>query len=228
METETKSVVAGTPTENLSWLAKQMLGSKRRVVIEDFHYLSEKERKRLAFDLKAFWDARVFFIIIGIWAQHDLMTYYNSDLTGRVEDIDLQWTDDELAEVLQKGEVALNIQFADPIRNEVLLDASQNVGLLQRLAERLCFESRITETMPSLVILDNERALAKARADISKALQQRYRQFSDAVTGGFKGRENTELKVYEHIVRVSCQGPPNLIRRGSAKVIRCSGRPAWR
>jgi hypothetical protein len=217
MGTETKVVVPGIPAEDLAWLAQRILESRKRVVVEDFHYLTELERRRLAFDLKALWDAGVFFIIIGIWAEHDLLTFYNGDLSGRVEDVDLVWTDAELDQVLAKGEEALNIRFGADIRAEILRDASQNVGLLQRLAERFCFESKILATVSPQVELTDQAALARTRALICKAEKPRYKQFSDAVTGGFKGGENTELKVYEHVVRVCIESSDDELRQGIPK-----------
>ena len=71
--------------------------------------MPEEEKKKLAFDLKAFWDMRTFLIIVGIWAEQNLLPYYNGDLTGRIDEIDVQWTGAELEEVLSKGEAALKI-----------------------------------------------------------------------------------------------------------------------
>lgn len=52
--------------ENLKFVSELINESGRRLVIEDFHYLSEETRKAFAFDLKAMWDYRCFIIIIGV------------------------------------------------------------------------------------------------------------------------------------------------------------------
>jgi hypothetical protein len=217
--TETKTEVPGSPTDNLDWIAEQIRKSKKRLVIEDFHYLDEKERRRFAFDLKALWDAGVFVVIIGIWAQHDLLTYYNGDLSGRVEEIDLVWTDNELGEVLRKGEEALNIEIIPEIRASILVDGAQNVGLLQRLAERLCFECGVLETESDPVAIGDAAALSKTRLHICKQERQRYNQFSEAVTRGFKAYEDSALKVYEHIVRVAVEASDSELRNGLPKEV---------
>ncbi|MEO0683942.1 MAG: hypothetical protein AAFY76_02570 [Cyanobacteria bacterium J06649_11] len=192
----------GVNPESLGYIAEQIKKSNKKVVIEDFHYLPDEEKKRLAFDLKALWDNSVFFIIIGIWAEQNLLTYYNGDLSGRINEIDVQWTNEELKEVLEKGEQALNIRFAQNIKSKILNDANQNVGLLQRIAETYCFESNIFEKQKKLEFLCDDRALISCRKTISNEESVRYRQFIDAVSRGFKNSESSELKIYQRIVRV--------------------------
>ncbi len=128
--------------------------------------MSEQEKINLAFDLKAFWDSQVFFIIIGIWADQNLLTYYNGDLSGRVEEIDIRWSLEELEQVLQKGSMVLNISFDPEIKTEIIDDANQNIGLLQRIAEKYCYESEIYENSCSIQVLSNREALVKARNSI--------------------------------------------------------------
>lgn len=120
----------GIDATSIHYLAEVIREAKKRVVIEDFHYLPEEEKQTLAFDLKAFWDLQTFFIIVGIWAEHNLLTYYNSDLSGRIDEIDVRWQRAELDGVLSKGEDALRIIIAPPLRTQMIDDANQNVGLL--------------------------------------------------------------------------------------------------
>ncbi|MBD1944342.1 hypothetical protein H6F50_18610 [Coleofasciculus sp. FACHB-712] len=192
----------GIGPDSLGYIAEEIKRSQKRVVIEDFHYLPDDEKKRLAFDLKAFWDNSVFFIIIGIWAEQNLLTYYNGDLSGRVNEIDVQWTNEELQEVLRQGEEALNFLWHDSIRQGILTDANQNVGLLQRIAESYCFEADILETQEQRKTITDLDALDRCRRKICNEESVRYRQFSEAVSRGFRGSESSELKVYQRIVRV--------------------------
>jgi hypothetical protein len=130
------------------------------------------------------------------------LTYYNGDLSGRVNEIDVEWTDQELDTVLKKGEQSLNIYFNQEIKKEILADANQNVGLLQRIAEFFCFESNILENQNQKVTLGSFRALHRARQTICNEESVRYRQFAEAVRGGFRGSVFSELKVYKRIVEV--------------------------
>ena len=59
--TEQKLDILGEDIHNLRFIAELIKESKRRVVIEDFHYLSIIQRKIFAFDLKTLWDFSCFF-----------------------------------------------------------------------------------------------------------------------------------------------------------------------
>ncbi|MDQ3816137.1 MAG: ATP-binding protein [Acidobacteriota bacterium] len=202
------------PEFSLSHLAEEIKLADKKVVVEDFHYLPEDEKRRLAFDLKAFWDMGVFFIVVGIWSEQNLLALYNGDLTGRVEEIDVQWTVAELEEVINKGEQALDILFDDEIRAEIVADANQNVGLLQRILEKYCFECGVLQTRNFTTMMVNHEALDACRRRICEEEVVRYRQFCDAVMRGYKGFEESELKVYQHILRVFMEASDSEIRQG--------------
>lgn len=200
--TETENKVYSHDHENLSFIASEAKKSGKRIIIEDFHYLSEDEKRKFSFDMKAFWDLGVYFIIIGIWADQNLLTYYNNDLSGRVENIDIHWTTDELNQVLEKGERALNIEFTESIKQQIIGDANNNVGLLQRIAEALCRSYRIFAKENRKRILDSEDLLSECRRTICLAEAPRYNKFCEAVIRGFRNFEESEIRSYEKVLRV--------------------------
>jgi len=204
LERESGTVLTpvGIDPGSLGYIAQEIKRCEKKVVIEDFHYLSEQEKINLAFDLKAFWDSQVFFVIIGIWADQNLLTYYNGDLSGRVEEIDIRWRTEELEQVLQKGAIALNISFEPVIKAEIIDDANQNVGLLQRIAEKNCYESGIYESSWRTQVVGDRDALVKARNAICSEESVRYRLFDDVVSRGLRDSGESELKVYQRIVRI--------------------------
>lgn len=206
----------GVGADSLDFIAAAIRKSGRRPIVEDFHYMPEEEKKTLSFDLKALWDMRVFFIIVGIWAEQNLLPYYNGDLSGRIDEIDVQWNNAELEEVLSKGERALNIRLAPEIRVQVVTDASQNVGLLQRIAEKFCIHSGIFGTVEESTpaTLSNQDALNLCRVEICSEEASRYRQFADALSRGFKSNEESELKVYQNIARVCIEADDHDLREG--------------
>ena len=61
----------------------------------------------------------------------------NPDLTWRIEEISIEWTDDELRQVIDNGSQALKIQIDDNIKNDMICDSFGNVGILQSLLLRL-------------------------------------------------------------------------------------------
>ncbi len=197
-ELQTKPI--GTTPADLSWVARTLKASGRRLVIEDFHYVAEENRKDFAFALKALGDYGVNVIIVGIWPEDHLLTYYNGDLDGRVEDVRLSWNDEELDRVVLQGCEALNVEFTGQLRAELVKDAYGNVGLVQRLAEQVCLAAEILVTRDSKVTLDVGGELSKARETVSDRMRARYDAFADDFVRGMK-RMKEGLEVYKHMLR---------------------------
>ena len=97
--TETEPI--GQTAADLLWVVRTIVASGKRLVLEDFHYLDEKTQREFAFLLKAMGEYGMFVLVVGVWPRDHLLTYYNGDLDGRIEDIHLTWEDSELAQVLQ-------------------------------------------------------------------------------------------------------------------------------
>ena len=168
-------------------------------MLEDFHYLGDEQRTRIAFMLKALGDYGVYVMVVGVWPDDHLLTYYNGDLDGRVEDLRLEWSDDELGEVLSRGGAALKVKFSDALRGELIADAFGNVGLVQRLAEHVCLAEGIVETAKNRELEIGE-SLARARGEVADDMHQRYRAFADNFVRGMK-RISDGPEVYKHLLR---------------------------
>lgn len=192
-ETETRPI--GKTPGDLSWVARTLRASGKRLVIEDFHYVSEDNRKNFAFLLKALGDYGVNVIVVGVWPEDHLLTYYNGDLDGRVEDIRLLWGEEELAKVLAQGCEALNIEFTAELQAELVRDAYGNVGLLQRLAEQVCVAAGIFERRDEPVTITVNGELGEARKIVSSRMKARYDAFADDFVRGMK-RMTEGLEVY--------------------------------
>ena len=208
-----------TDEGSLVALAEEIRKSQKRVIIEDFHYLSEVERHRLAFDLKAFWDLSIFFIIIGVWAEQNLLIVYNNDLNGRVEEVDVRWEDEDLQQVLSKGEEALNVLFDAPIKQSLVIDAAGNVGLLQRLAEKLCINSGVVKRDDDVTVVEDDSVVERSRDQICASQENRYHTFVSLIGAGFKDPERTKLKMYHHLVRVCFESDESELLSGISRQV---------
>lgn len=92
------------------------------IVLEDFHYLKSEVQKDFAIELKAFHESsELCFIIVGVWLDENKLVIYNGDLTGRIVPVNADlWNEDELREVIQKGEDFLNIRFKESFTSEAI------------------------------------------------------------------------------------------------------------
>jgi len=198
-ETAKTFVPALSSSEYVKFLTNELINVDKRLIIEDFHYLSEETRQEISFQLKALFESNVFVLLIGIWAEQNLLAYYNGDLSGRIEEINIGWIYEDLYEVLKKGEEALNISFSEKIAKEIIDSSYENVGLLQRIAESVCYIEEIYDRQSEISVIDNMELLELARKKIVSDISQRYTKIKEVFERGFKS--NTELKVYYHIFR---------------------------
>lgn len=178
-------------------LATFLRGGRKRLILEDFHYLPDEVRKKIAFGLKALYEEKAYVVIVGIWSEQNLITYYNGDLTGRIEEINLTWNKDELAQVLSKGEGALNIEFAPGLKTQLIESAFENVGLIQRLAEKICLGAKILQSVPNKQIISDIDLLKRARTQLVSDIRQRYNQITEVFRDGM--RSDAVLLLYARI-----------------------------
>lgn len=124
-ESQVTSKTAGHDINDLRYVVEIIKASGRTLVVEDFHYMTIENRQLFAFDLKAMWDYELFVVIIGVWSQTNMLLYLNPDLTGRVREIAIEWTTEDLIRILEKGGHSLKIDFSDQVKSFSLTFHSQ-------------------------------------------------------------------------------------------------------
>lgn len=199
---------------DLAWIIRVLRESKKRLVIEDFHYVDEENRRQFAFLFKALGDDGVHPVVIGVWPQEHLLTYYNGDLEHRIEDIHLLWTVGELEEVLKKGSRALNVSMSQSLRRELVADAYGNVGTLQALAGALCEEEGIRGRQDSLAYLTPGPALDRCRKRIATAMHPRFQGFADAYVLGLRELPEPARPVMQAAIEAVCDRPDDELLHG--------------
>jgi hypothetical protein len=185
--------------DDLDFVAKLIIESGRRLVIEDFHYLNADTRRHLAFDLKAFWDLGLYVVIIGVWGDNNLLLHLNSDLAGRVAEVSIEWNEEDLAEVLRRGSTALNITIEDKVARQLVELSYGNAGILQRLTLAMLDQAGISERYPNFASIQVGSAAfvdeaARAYAD---ELNSVYQTFASRIAGGIRTRADS-THIYVH------------------------------
>lgn len=199
---EVESEPIGRTPGDLSWVARTIAASGRRLILEDFHYVGDAVHEELAFLLKAMGEYGLFVIVVGVWPRDHLLNYYNGDLDGRVEDIHLTWSDSELREVLRKGSAALHLEFSPALTDRLVSEASGSVGLLQRLAEQLCLAEGVRESFGGRFTTKNvelSASLTVACRAVAEQMEGRFQTFADNFVKGMR-RLPEGLEVYRHIL----------------------------
>ena len=194
----------GQAAADLLWVVRTIVASGKRLVLEDFHYLDEKTQQEFAFLLKAMGEYGMFVVVVGVWPRDHLLTYYNGDLDGRIEDIHLTWNDSELAQVLEQGADALRIEFDSDLIGDLVSEAFGSVGLLQRLAAQLCIAEGIHSACHGI----SKRKVVKgpsleaAQQAVAEQMQGRFQTFADNFVRGMR-RLPQGLEVYRHLLQAA-------------------------
>ncbi len=200
-EEATKYAHVGQDINDLRYIAELINESGKRVVIEDFHYLKIQERHTFAFDLKALWDYKCFFVIIGVWTKSNLLVHLNQDLAARIEEIPVTWSKSNLESVITNGSSALNIEFSKDIKSKLLLDCYGNVGILQQIILNTLDEHNITEEKTHKQHVDIDDCYLTAAMSFAEQLNPRFQQFAKQVSSGI--RKRTEATgIYAHAMAV--------------------------
>ena len=210
---EIRTEPVGQDVSDLRFVADLIKASGKRLVIEDFHYLSVEERTKFAFDLKALWDYGVFVVIIGVWSQSNMLIFLNPDLTGRIEEVPIYWSASDLKCVLRKGGDALNLEFADEFVSAVVQDCYGNVGILQALTLKALDALGVHQTESYRVIVSRLEALQTAALQYAEQLNPLYQQFAKRVSGGIRIRKDS-TGIYAHAMSVILEAPDDLTLSG--------------
>lgn len=196
-----KTQQVGHDINDLKFIANLIIESGRRLVIEDIHYLSAEQRTQLAFDLKTLWDLGCFTIVVGVWGEANMLVHLNQDLSGRIEELSIEWGIEDLREIMIRGGQALKVEIARDLQNEIIRDSFGNAGLLQRLALKLFDEANIEEEQDSPVVLDSRQHYLNAAMAVADQLNGVYQKFAERVASGIRTR-NDSTGIYAHAMAV--------------------------
>lgn len=191
----------GRDINDLRYVAEILKASGRPFVIEDFHYLSLSERKNFAFDLKALWDWGLQVVIVGVWSVDNMLLTLNPDLSGRIEEISISWSDTDLEKIMDKGGGVLNIKFGNPLRSKVIEAAFGNAGQLQTLVLRALDDLKIKEASTDPLLISSAEVADSAAMEYAEQLNPLYQTFASNIASGIRSRKNS-TGIYAHAMAV--------------------------
>lgn len=192
-ESTVKVKVVGKDISDLEFIAALIRESGRTLVIEDFHYLPDEEQRKFAFDLKTLWDYRTFVVVVGVWISENMLITMNPDLSDRIEELSISWSESELCQVLNKGCTALGFQLTPEVASLLAEISYGSVGLTQKLALRLIDDEMGIEDGAQSgikIIIDKTDKVADAAMHIAEQLNQLYQTFARRVSDGIRRRNN--------------------------------------
>lgn len=187
------------------------IGSKQWVILENFHYLNDDIQKQFAFDLRAFQELGVRFVILGVWREKNRMAQFNGDLLDRVVEIPVEpWTDVDFRRVAEKGALALNVTFSNEILTGAIEASFSSIGVFQELLKGITNTAGIAETRGMNIRVEDPELLKRTVVAKAKDYAARHQRALEAiaaghVTGGIKG-DLPPLYLPYYLVRVVLEG----------------------
>ncbi len=175
---------------DFEFLAKIISASGRRVIIEDFHYLGSSVQEILAHELKSFWDFGIYFVVVGVWHRKNFVTFLNPDLAGRITEVEVSWTTEELAQSIIKGALALNVMIDSRVTKRLADDSYSNIGILQSLALSYFEKMGISETQIAAIELDSLSGVDDAGMAYADQIEAIYTLFAESVSDGIRKRKD--------------------------------------
>ena len=208
-----KYIAIGHNISDLRYIAEIINNSGRRLVIEDFHYLSSEQRESFAFDLKALWDYRTYIVIIGIWAENNLLLHLNPDLSARVHELSIFWSTDDLHKVIALGATYLEILFTDTVAKNIVDVSFGTVGILQKLIVEFLDQLGISETQNTLKDLSDVAAFENAAMHYAEQLNAVYHTFANRVAKGIRTKPKS-TGIYAHMLAIILEADNNALFKG--------------
>lgn len=175
---------------DIEFICGLVKASGKRLVIEDFHYLSHDEQRQLAHDLKTLWDYGVYVVIVGVWHRKNYLNYLNSDLAGRIAEVSVEWSNGELEASFRKGCAAIKVSVDEDIVRSIAQDSYNNIGILQSLALNFMDACGVTGSVDDELFVDDRDKLADAGMAYADQLEAVYSLFAERVSEGIRKRKN--------------------------------------
>lgn len=203
----------GKDINDLKFIADIIVASGRRLVIEDFHYLSIEERKSFSFEMKSLWDYGCYIIIIGVWSQSNMLLNLNPDLSGRLIEESIFWKPEDLGKVIEKGSEVLKIELGSEIKESVINNCFGNVGILQTLMINILDEANILEEQVDIKIIKDISIFKKAALKYANQLNSIYISFAKTLSAGIKNRPKS-TGIYAHAMAAIIEASDEKLLQG--------------
>ena len=181
--------------------------SKKWVILENFHYLPEEVQQQFAFDLRAFQELGVRFVILGVWREKNRMAQFNGDLLDRTVEVPVEpWTEEDFRRVASAGGVHLNVEFADDLLAAIISASFSSIGVFQELLRLICVNADVRRDLRDHLILSELQPLTDAIRTKTNDYGARHERALEAIAAGHNsgGPKNDQVPLFLPYYMIRC------------------------
>ena len=155
------------------------------VILENFHYLTDEVQQQFAFDLRAFQELGVKFVILGVWREKNRMAQFNGDLLDRTIEVPVEpWLEVDFRRVAEKGCAELNLSIAEPIIAAAIEASFSSIGVFQELIKHVCIGVGVGNSMKDKTVIADMRYLEDAIKTKTDDYAARHQRALEAIAAG--------------------------------------------
>lgn len=208
-ETELREHILSKPHPGL--LVPVLQKSNAVLVIEDFHYLPEQEKRVLFQQVKKFIDARVSIIILSTTHRALEIANSNSDLHGRIHHQDVgTWSEEDLQLIITQGLERFGLSSDDyPALSAIAKEAVGLPIIAQQVACELFLTNDVRHTRDNPKEKLGRVAANDVRESLNAVALGKYAQFKNAYEALVRGPRERARKypTYEIIIGCFAENP---------------------
>jgi hypothetical protein len=152
-------------------------------VLDDFHKIDAKEKRKMAQVMKLFMDMADSYnalkiIAIGAVDTARQVVEYDPEMRNRVSEIYVPiMTEDEIKEIPDKGEQLLNFELQLSVKNHIITFSDGLASVCHQLCLNICFAAGIRETLQQKIEIPEDA--------FERALEQYVEESSDTLKAAF-------------------------------------------
>ena len=152
------------------------------IIIDDFHRLPSDTQAKISDVMKYLadeGDGDRKIIVVGINRVGDSLIKFSPDLNNRISTIKFEANDDKkIVELINKGEIALNIRFG--CQNDIVRNSYGSFHIVQLMCQKACLDNNILETQTTLteIIFSYPKVSSTLVEDFSRSYFEIARRFA--------------------------------------------------
>lgn len=201
---KTKELERAVPFQiNERKLAKYLKELKCCWIIEDFHKVSNEEKLKLSDCLKVFFDEEGKVIAIGAVGTAREVIQYNNEMSNRVAEILVSlMREEQLFEIIGKGEPLLNISVEEEVKNKIVKFSSGLASVCHQICLNICIEKGVYKTSNKKIIINGDdflKGINRYVFDISDTLKKDY---DKATNFSYKGNEEIAKELIKSMLSI--------------------------